>query len=374
MSNLLVAVHRSVVRGSKLFNKGKALLCAQLYYQTIQQVAQLLVTLGEQNAVDYLGNALARVQRGRPAPEQAAWFLREVLDTFVSTVRASPLYAPLFEEASADPLAAAFAQRVGKLDEETDPNCAFGLVVQRGDGGFWIAEARDADCDDELTEEDAKFFVEAVEIEADGDEQGETEEVFVIDVIEEVEEGDAKAGKKAHRKARKHSANGGRKHGGAAVDGQVRPAATTAVAAATTAATTTTTAARRPGGAWHHGAGESRPDDDDDHHNSHNNNGRTTASHVKASYIVMDVAGKAAHQHKRWQGAERWWLLPALLLPLCSVCLCVAMAWRRRRQLAQQRATGAPKATVGSMQVVYGGAHAPSTPYPHAAMNQPQTV
>jgi hypothetical protein len=37
MSNLLSAVQRTVVKGSKLFNNGKAALCAQLYYQTIQQ-------------------------------------------------------------------------------------------------------------------------------------------------------------------------------------------------------------------------------------------------------------------------------------------------------------------------------------------------
>jgi hypothetical protein len=67
-----------------------------------------------------------------------------VLDTFVATVRQSPMYAPLFE--SADPLAVAFAERIGQLDAETNEKCTFGLVVQRSDGGFWVAEARDADC------------------------------------------------------------------------------------------------------------------------------------------------------------------------------------------------------------------------------------
>jgi len=191
--------------------------------------------------------------------------------------------------------------------------------VQRRDGSLWVAEARDANCDEEVTQDDAQFFVDAVDIESDGGNESagnDDEAVFVIDIVV-VGGGDdeRRAAKKAYRKSMKH----GQQHHSSDAD------------------TTSDDVTTRP-------------------------RATKSAAH-RASYVVMDVAARA-QTHKE-SHHSRGWMVPAIGVPLCLLSVCFCAAWRRRRVLAARRAGE-------SIKVVYG-ARAPSTPYPYA-LNQPLTV
>jgi hypothetical protein len=170
MATVLASLERVVARGSAFYNAGQSDLCARLYFQAVQQVAQVLATMGETDAAAYLADVLRRASQIVSASD-AAWFLRGGIEQLVGAVRASPTYASLFAV-------------VDEVRATPDVTCAYGLAIQRVGSEVRVYELRcSTECDDELDDADAIFFVELADSSSSSD-SDDSEFEFEIEIVE----------------------------------------------------------------------------------------------------------------------------------------------------------------------------------------------
>jgi hypothetical protein len=172
---VIESLQRAVARGSAFYNAGRADLCARLYFQTVAQTAQVMAELGENDATVFFAQLLFQASSAASA-DDAAWILRAGIERAVAWVRDSPKYAAVFEPSSSS-----------SVDQDNQNTCAYGLLIQRVGDVVTVYETRcKTECDEDLDEIDAVFFVEESSSSSSSDVVSETEPVYGDDDVSQL--------------------------------------------------------------------------------------------------------------------------------------------------------------------------------------------
>ncbi len=123
----------------------------------------MLAQLGETDAATFLSQLLVQASK-IAAADNAAWTLRDGIERLVASIRAVPQYAAVFASSDTD------------SSSSDDHTCAYGLLVQWVGTELRVFETRcSTECDEDIDEVDAIFFVEEASSSLSSEEEEEEE-------------------------------------------------------------------------------------------------------------------------------------------------------------------------------------------------------
>merc|ERR1712000_772505 len=145
-SSLIDVINAAIIRGSEMFNQGRADYCAQLYESTLMELSQVLMIMGE---VELSKSVESRAQFSNFLQDfDASWMLRQTLEDLAYTLSLEYNEINEFYQVQNEPQ---------NIVEAKEINCSWGIEIIQINGQLLIQQIQQ--CDEVFDSNDALFFV-----------------------------------------------------------------------------------------------------------------------------------------------------------------------------------------------------------------------